>query len=186
MALISEILKKYDTDKEKDHSYGYVYDHIFNRFDRNAPLNILEIGTQKGGSLLAWKEYFPNSKVTGIDIVDQVTEYRSEFVNYVIQDVNDYRTDELFDIVIDDGSHWLKDVVHTVSYFTPKLKPGGCIIIEDVQNPKVWQETIHEIVSPFWAYNQGREYTLEYVDNTQVSRADDFLIVITNDLRDSK
>ena len=175
---ISEILKKYDTDKNREHEYGGVYDHIFGRFDRNATLNILEIGTQKGESLLAWKEYFPNAKVTGIDIVD-VVEYRSDAVNYVVQDVNDYRTDEMFDIVIDDGSHWLKDVVHTVSYFSQKLKLGGCIVIEDVQNPKVWQDAIYEILFPHWEYNKGHEYTLEYVDNTQVSKVDDYLIVVT-------
>ena len=49
-------------------------DHFFDIYDshlshlRDEKLNILEIGVFNGGSLYMWKNYFPNSKVTGIDI----------------------------------------------------------------------------------------------------------------------
>ncbi len=135
---ISDILAKYETDKVNGHCYGDAYDNIFSKYDRNAPLNILEVGTQKGGSLLAWKEYFPNSTVTGIDIIDVVKpEYRSDKINYVFTDIKDYKSDQVFDIVIDDGSHFLEDVLYVVKNLKYKL-----LIIEDTQSPGVW---VHEI-----------------------------------------
>ena len=141
---ISKILAKYETDKVNGHCYGDAYDSIFSKYDRNAPLNILEVGTQKGGSLLAWKEYFPNATVTGIDIIDVVKpEYRSDKINYIFTDIKDYKSDQVFDIIIDDGSHFLHDVLYVVNNLKYKL-----LVIEDVQSQdwmrhiKVPHETI--------------------------------------------
>ena len=76
---ISELLSLYKSDKVDPHTYGEAYDELFNEFDKQGNLNILEIGTQKGGSLCAWQDFFPNAKVTGLDIVDVVEpEYRRE------------------------------------------------------------------------------------------------------------
>lgn len=179
---ISEILKKYDSDKNKEHHYGPAYDEMFGLFDRNAELNILEIGTQKGGSLAAWREYFPNAKITGLDIIDCVTEEnKRNDINYVICDVNKYETEEMFDIVIDDGSHWLKDVVHSVFYFTRRLKPKGFMIIEDVQRPEVWIPTIANILAHDLSYNEGFKFEVTCFDSRKVNnQTDDFLIIIEN------
>lgn len=173
---IEEILKKYDTDKV-NHSYGIAYHDIFNKFDRNANLNILEIGTQKGGSLCAWKDYFPNAKVTGIDIID-VVENKRDDINYIVSDVHDYRTEEEFDIVIDDGSHWLKDVVHSAVYFANRLKENGVMIIEDVQNPEVWISTLTNVLSSQLEYNKYK-FKFGYGDFRPIgSQRDDFLFII--------
>lgn len=133
---ISEILLKYETDKVTDHCYGDTYDELFNRFDRNAKLNILEIGVQKGGSLLAWEEYFPNSKITGIDILD-TREYISTNIRYIWDDVKVINLDEEFDIIIDDGSHLLQDVIAVIRYFSNKIKKGGILIVEDLQTTQI-------------------------------------------------
>jgi len=134
---ISEILAKYETDKVSHHNYGDAYDELLGRFDRNAPLEILEIGTQKGGSLLAWKEVFPNANVTGLDIVDVVPEkYRLDTVTRIISDVKEWKTDKTFDIIIDDGSHFESDVRYTLNNL--KLKPNGIMIVEDIQDDTVW------------------------------------------------
>ena len=136
---ISEILAKYDTDKVKDHHYGDAYDDLFSKFDRNAPLNILEIGTQKGGSLCAWQDYFLNAKITGVDIVDVVNpEYKREGITYIVSDIKDWKTDEMYDIIIDDGSHFESDVVWVIKYFTKNVKENGLMIIEDIQDSRYW------------------------------------------------
>jgi 2-polyprenyl-3-methyl-5-hydroxy-6-metoxy-1,4-benzoquinol methylase len=136
---ISEILLQYDTDKVKDHHYGDAYDELFSKFDREAPLNILEIGTQKGGSLCAWKDYFSNAKVTGIDIVDVVKpEYVRNDISYIISDIKEWKTDEMFDIIIDDGSHYESDVAFVIRYFTKNIKEGGLMIVEDIQDSRAW------------------------------------------------
>ena len=170
---ISDILRKYDTDKANGHHYGELYDEIFSVFDRNAPLNILEVGTQKGGSLLAWKESFPNATVTGVDIIDVVTEgNRSDTVTYVVSDIKDYKTDELFDIIIDDGSHLLSDVLHVVREFSGNLKKDGIMIIEDTQDPVFWMHDIKQILS--------NEFKVGFRDVRHINdQYDDFLIVIT-------
>lgn len=176
---ISEILSKYDTDKNREHPYGVVYDEIFSRFDRNTKLNILEIGTYQGESLLAWRDFFPHAKITGIDILDQCPS-KKEDIDYVISDINDFRTDQEFDIIIDDGSHWLKDVVHSVAYFTHKLRLNGVMIIEDVQRPEVWIPTIKNILSSQLEYNKDKIFKIETMDFRPFkNQYDDFLIVIT-------
>lgn len=177
--MISEILGRYDTDKVNPHTYGAAYDELFGSFDSTDSLNILEVGTQKGGSLCAWKEYFPNATVTGLDIVDVVKpEYKRDGIKYILCDVNDYKTDEMFDIVIDDGSHWLKDVIHTVAYFSRKLTIGGVIVIEDIQNFDVWLPAISNILSKELEYNKGYTWVTASVNNGVLGFEDDCLIVI--------
>lgn len=176
---ISEILKKYETDKVRGfdpngHCYGETYDEIFSKFDRQLALNIMEVGVQKGGSLLAWKEYFPNATVTGIDIVDvRKPEYISESVNFIKSNVRDFIPTATFDIVIDDGSHLLTDVVFVVKRYLSHLNPGGVIIIEDVQRPGEWVPEIQKIIQPLGGFE------LQYRDLRKVhGYGDDFMIIV--------
>ncbi len=139
MKKISEILATYDTDKIVGHHYGDAYDSLFSKFDRNAPLNILEIGTQKGGSLCAWQDYFPNAKVTGVDIVDVVKpEYKRDNITYVLSDIKEWVTNDTYDIIIDDGSHFDNDVAFVLKNYVNKVREGGLLIVEDVQNSTLW------------------------------------------------
>lgn len=138
---ISEILAIYDTDKVNGHCYGDFYDDLFSKYDRNAPLNILEIGTQKGGSLCAWQDYFPNAKITGVDIVDVVKpEYKRESITYILSDIKQWKSDEEYDIIIDDGSHFLEDVLYVVNNFKFKT-----LVVEDTQAPDTWVTEISKI-----------------------------------------
>jgi len=177
---ISEILTKYayksdcehGTDKNRckkhGHCYGLAYDNIFKHFDKNAELDLIEIGTEFGGSLIAWKEFFPNANVTGIDIEDKV-EKKRENIKYVISDVKNFKPEKEYDIVIDDGSHRLSDVVYTVKNF--KLKPEGVMIIEDCQAPEHWFEKIRK----------NTNYSIELIDLRELyKQPDDFLIILRN------
>ena len=139
MRTIQEILARHETDKEIHHQYGTAYGELLSTFDRNAPLNILEIGIEKGGSLLAWRECFPNATITGVDIVDRVRDrFRKKDINYVFTDIKEWQTDQTFDIIIDDGSHFAQDVAFVIENFTPKLRAGGKLIVEDVQDTRLW------------------------------------------------
>lgn len=170
---ISEILLRYDTDKvrgkkSEGHCYGESYDEIFNPFEDN--VNLLEIGVQKGASLLAWKEYFPKSNIYGIDIVDERI-YISDEVNFILSDIKKYKTDLKFDIIIDDGSHFYDDVVFVVNNFLNKLNPNGVLVIEDVQSPRKWVSGIEKVLP------EG--YILETKDLRHINGyGDDFLIII--------
>jgi len=154
---ISKILAGYKTDKVNGHCYGDFYDDLFSKYDRDDRINILEIGTQKGGSLCAWRDYFPNAKITGIDIIDVVKEeYKRDSINYIFMDVKDFKSDEVFDIIIDDGSHFLKDVLYVVDNLKYKV-----LVIEDVQS----QEWLNHI--------SGQVVDLRHINNNY----DDFLII---------
>ena len=169
---ISDNKKKHGTDKNKcdklSHCYGLAYDGIFKPFDRNAELDIIEIGIEFGDSLLAWKEFFPNANISGIDIKDKVENKRND-IEYIFIDVRDFKPSKEYDIVIDDGSHKLKDVIYTVKNF--KLKRGGVMIIEDCQAPNHWFEAI----------KKNTKYSIECIDLRQVNkRYDDYLIILRN------
>jgi hypothetical protein len=45
-----------------------------------------------------------------------------------------------FDIIIDDGSHNVKDQILTLSAFITKLKKGGTYVIEDINQYTVFPE----------------------------------------------
>ncbi len=173
---ISKILSKYGSDKVSGHCYGGTYNRIFERFDQNAKLNILEIGVQRGGSVMAWAEYFPNAQVYGIDIVDvREPQFRSPRVTFILGDVHKVELDKTFDIVIEDGSHTLPDALFAAKKYIPKLNPGGVMVIEDVQNPRSWVREIGKVAG-IWRVLTGKFY---WRDMRKVSGGfDDFLIII--------
>jgi hypothetical protein len=160
METIGKILLNYETDKNlgvvtKGHYYGETYDKIFETFDRNGKLNILEIGVQKGASLQAWKDYFQNSNVYGIDIEDtRLEKYKKENLIFILSDVknpelknNPLIKDLYFDIIIDDGSHLVEDVLHVVRNFVGLLNVNGYLIIEDVWLPELLFNEVLKIVN---------------------------------------
>lgn len=175
---ISQILSKYKTDKVcgtpaggDGHCYGESYDKLFSEFDRSAPLDILEVGTQKGGSLLAWKEYFPNANVTGVDIVDVVLpEYRDGSINYVVSDIKQYDDSKFYDIIIDDGSHYLLDVIYVVKKYTHQLKAGGVLVVEDVQSRYEWEPALRQL--------KANDVTMEVIDMRRVHGNDDDVLIV--------
>ena len=181
---ISEILLKYKSDKnlgsdpsQEGHCYGPGYDHVFELFNVNAELNILEIGVQKGGSLVAWKEYFPNASIYGIDIEDQVLdEYRRADFNYLIADIKSdeakqWLKEKTFDIIIDDGSHKPYDIMYVVDNFLKNLNKNGFMILEDCWNPEQWISFVQDLVP---AGHEISTYDARHVRNN----IDDYLIVI--------
>ena len=177
---ISEILTKYawtsdnthGTDKNRckkwGHCYGKAYDHIFEKFNKDDKLDIVEIGIEYGASLIAWKEFFPNANVAGIDIEDKVKNKRDN-IEYIISDFKDAEVKKEYDIVIDDGSHRLSDVIKAMKKF--KLKEGGVMIIEDCKAPAHWFEKI----------KKNTKYTIELIDLREMYKThDDYLIVLRN------
>ena len=106
-------------------------------------LNILEIGINKGDSLLLWRDWFINSKIYGIDNLDEMNDEYVSIVNSLknvnIQYADAYADDTVslyennfFDYIIDDGPHTLNSQIKCVQKWFNKLKPNGKIIIEDI------------------------------------------------------
>jgi cephalosporin hydroxylase len=183
---VGDLLLKYETDKNKGktllkdgHYYGDSYDRIFEQFDKNSSLNILEVGVQKGGSLLAWKDFFQNSYVVGIDILDaRLNEYIRNDVNFILSDSNDISLkenplikDKFFDIIIDDGSHHLPDVIFFMENYIGQLNLNGYFIVEDCQSPEYWLNTILQKLDD--------RYEISVNDMRTINNYyDDYLIII--------
>ena len=104
-------------------------------------LTLLELGVNKGGSLLLWRDYFPLSTVVGIDI-ELPTDYQVTERIHLFQGSQDDRqflsrvaneiAPEGFDIIIDDASH-IGELTKVAFWhlFDNHLKPYGLYVIED-------------------------------------------------------
>lgn len=138
MRTLDEIAISRGTDKSSlSHNYAKWYSYYFDEI-RHEKLKILEIGIDKGFSLKSWKEYFENSEIVGIDIVD-LRHFEEKRVHVVTGDQKDAEflktvnnTYGPFDIIIDDGSHHNDDMLASFECLFPLLKEGGFYIVEDL------------------------------------------------------
>ena len=94
----------------------------------------MEIGIANGCSLKAWSYYYPNSKITGIDINSNCALLceDNDKINIIISDVLEYDFDEKYDVIIDDGSHIPRDMIASFNKLWNNVKSGGYYIIEDM------------------------------------------------------
>ena len=127
----------YDTDK---YDLGYIneiYDNTFSKYRSNTT-NLLEIGVQRGGSILLWKDYFDEKcNIFTLDINPCSAISELEGVTQLIGDA--YKAQSLslfeenqFDIIIDDGPHTLESFEYVISKYFSKLKPRGVMVVEDI------------------------------------------------------
>lgn len=158
--------------KWNPHLFGQHYQEHFAPL-KNKKLNILEIGVggyedpdSGGDSLRMWKQYFPNSMIYGMDIVDksaleedrikifQGSQDDEAFLKKVVAEVGK------FDIIIDDGSHRNDHVIKTFKILFPQLNNGGIYVVEDTHTSYIpsyenWSKFCSNNVAPHWAEYGG-------------------------------
>lgn len=140
-SLLDVVAKHEGKVSDKWESFLIEYENLFSRF-QNAPITMLEIGIQNGGSLEIWAKYFSNAKaIVGSDINEKCAalKFANPAISVVVGDAN---SDEAFrkitskassyDIIIDDGSHKSSDITRTFAKYFPILKSGGIFVIEDL------------------------------------------------------
>ena len=138
MSLYGSFLTHQGRPTVKWSQYFPVYESHFGRYV-NRPLTFWEIGVQDGGSLQLWKEYFgPYAKIIGLDIVD-VSRVDEPQIHTRIAHQGDHDQvqavlDEFGppDIVLDDGSHQMGDILATFSQVYPQMSPSGVYMVEDL------------------------------------------------------
>ena len=120
-------------------NYGPIYDRHFADF-RDQPINILEIGVLKGGSMRLWEKYFPKANIYGIDIDEECQQYESDRTKIFIGDQGDVSflrnvkaKIPRIDIIIDDGSHRAKDQKITFEEMYYHVTKPGVYLIEDIE-----------------------------------------------------
>ena len=127
-----------ETDKGYVHDYDKWYNTIFKDY---TPKSLLEIGVMSGRSLAAWKIVFPNCDITGLDITNKkisakyikMADAKIVIGNSTKPEIKDIVT-ESYDVIIDDGSHYYKDIIATWENFNDKF--NYAYVIEDVMFEK--------------------------------------------------
>lgn len=178
MTTITEISARYpDTDKNTIHSYTEVYDQLFTP-KKHSATEILEIGVLHGGSILTWRDFFPNATITGLDIHNKFPQHelsdriRIKIRNAYTPEVVSELSDRKYDIMVDDGPHTLESMLYFVRHYLPLLKDDGILVIEDIQK----REWIAQIVAAFPEHLQQRVAVYDRVHIKK--RYDDILIVL--------
>lgn len=164
MSDLRALFERYGTDKADsgyDVSYRALFDHR-----RDTVRAVLEIGIgtldptahssmvgyaaphyTPGGSLRAWRDYFPRAIVYGIDVQPD-TQFVEERITTTLADSTDARQldaalgDLRFDLIVDDGDHHPDSQVRTLHHLWPRVVPGGVYVVEDV----IGEPEIHRLV----------------------------------------
>ena len=168
---------KYGSDKanifketqESGHGFSIYYENKLNKL-KDKKLNILEIGSFAGASAAAFSKYLPYSKIYCFDVNISNFKYRSKNIHVFGLDINNQEKVEkiinkifldnnitFFDLIIDDGSHKLSDILNGFKFFFKFLKKKGLYVIEDYKYPN------------YYDYNNNIDhiYVDEFLNNLQ-------------------
>ena len=106
-------------------------------------MNILEIGSFYGNASASLFFYFKNSFLYAADIFPDLFRYKSKRINNFFVDSSEelsikkniINTTIMFDIIIEDASHSLKDQIISLFLLFKKIKSGGLFIVEELDFP---------------------------------------------------
>jgi hypothetical protein len=146
MTLWSDFLTNQKRTIHKWKHYFPAYEAHFSRYV-NRPMLFLEIGSGRGGSAQMWKRYLgPHAQIVSIDINPECTKFEEDQIAFRIGSQSDTAflatVLEEFgtpDVVLDDGSHQMADVVATFRYLYPRTAPAGVYLVEDLHTA-YWDE----------------------------------------------
>ena len=152
---LDNLFHYYGSDKANLFKLNNTQGHGFSKFYvkhleniKNKQLNILEIGSYSGSSAVAFTKYLSKSKIFCFDINISKFKYKSKKIDVYGVDIknkakvknildkiffkNEFKN---FDLIIDDGSHKLSDILLCLNFFFSYLKKDGIYIIEDYKYP---------------------------------------------------
>lgn len=155
---LGQLFRYYGSDKDVN-GYSPIYHTLFNK-ERENITSMLEIGIgtmiqgapssmcgysqpgyAPGGSLRAWRDYFPYASLHGADIQLDTQFVEERITTHICNSGKKDEVDALmskfpegyqFDIILDDGDHDGNIQLATLGHFYPHLKEGGIYIIEDI------------------------------------------------------
>ena len=156
---LDQLFFNYGSDKSNKFKYtnkpGHGYSKFYEKYlkkKKNKKLSILEIGSYSGASAAAFKKYFPKSKIYCFDINISNFKYYSKdikvfgldikneiSIHKILKKLTKRKKLEYFDLIIDDGSHNLSDILFAFKYLFKHLKKGGFYIIEDYMLPNLYK-----------------------------------------------
>jgi hypothetical protein len=153
---LTELISSYGSDKAHN-NYAATYELLFEPLRFNV-IDFLEIGIgtlnpeadsnmalppwggpnyTPGASLRAFKEYFPNGNIYGVDNQDDCLFTEPRITTFKCDSRNREKCDEVlttlqFDVILDDGSHSPISQTKTFRNLWHRVKNNGIYIIEDI------------------------------------------------------
>ena len=153
MKTLGELFNHYGSDKDCN-GYTPVYQSLFEA-RRKEKIKFLEVGIgtmipgeassmvgyalegyAPGGSLRAWRDYFPNGEIHGMDVQPD-TQFEDDRIKTFLCDSTSRNAtskiiNDTYDIILDDGLHTPEAQYQTFNNLWTYLKPGGVYIVEDI------------------------------------------------------
>ena len=125
------------------HGYSKIYERYFEKI-RNANLNVLELGSFYGNAAGAFFYYFKNSSIYSGDICPDLFRYKSQRLkNFYINTSSEISIKKnlidnrrIFNVIIEDASHTLKDQIISLFMLFKILSPKGIFICEELDFPE--------------------------------------------------
>lgn len=140
----ANIFKK---NQSTGHGYASFYEKKLGKFKKKN-INILEIGSYSGASAAAFSKYFLDSNIFCFDVNISNFKYKSKRIHVFGIDITnekklkktlkflfDKHSISEFDVIIDDGSHNLSDILIGIKLLFKFVKKDGFYIIEDFKYP---------------------------------------------------
>jgi hypothetical protein len=151
---LSNLFAKYGTPKD---GYAAIYEMLF-WHQRRRITEVLEIGVgtmipgvcssmvnwalpgyRPGGSLRAWRDWFPNAHVTGLDVQSDTQFSEPRIGTYLCDSQNSAEVvaclgESKFHLIIDDADHSVWGQLSTCENIYPYLASGGYYVIEDADD----------------------------------------------------
>jgi len=147
--MLKDNYTKYRTDKFSTHSYLGIYGQLFDP-RKDSVKNCLEVGIQRGGSMILWSDLFPQAHIYGADIIPLPNDFvLTDRMTHLVGDAYDVNFikkhfgEMKFDVLVDDGPHTLPSMLFFAQHYSKLLAPKGALVIEDIQSP-AW---IHQIIN---------------------------------------
>lgn len=140
---LTEFFEELEPKSDKNTSHCYIDEYYSKEFTpkKELPLKLMEIGVREGLSHNLWSKFFTKGHIVGVDNGE------SGFTWDILKDTNveifktdaytksfaDLWEDNFFDYIVDDGPHSVESQMKAIDLFLSKVKPGGKLIIEDIQ-----------------------------------------------------
>jgi hypothetical protein len=146
VTLWSQFLNNKHRSIDKWTHYFPAYEAHLQRFV-NRPVLFLEIGSGRGGSAQMWKQYLgPHAQIVSIDINPECKKFEEDQIAFRIGSQSDLsHLQKVLDefgtpnIVLDDGSHRMSDVIDTFKFLYPRTAADGVYMVEDLHTA-YWSE----------------------------------------------
>jgi hypothetical protein len=139
-----DIIQNYPTDKHYEHNY---FELIYNELFKDIYLDVktfIEIGVGDSESIKLWRDYFVNAEIIGFEnnlscTFERLGNTNRERMTFI--DGDQSKEEDLIkfseaysnvDVILDDGSHKMRDQQITLAKLFKMLKSNGIYIIENL------------------------------------------------------